>query len=82
MASAIAISVRRIDLRSLLFAMIGFGLISSFALAIVVTANQFERSRDCRGAFSKGFSSGFDTYRCDLTIKHMEIGLEISIPIQ
>ena len=78
---SIAILRRPISWISLLFAMIFFGLIAALALGIAQTATQFERSRDCHGAFSNGFSSGFDVYRCEMTIKHRGTGFKLTIPL-
>ena len=44
-----------------------FAIIIAGVLAVV---HNFETSRECRGAFSGGFSNGFDHYRCVLKNQH------------
>ena len=66
--------------RSLLCALIFFGIIYALVVAIVVTANGLETHRDCRGAFSSGFSNDFDRYRCELIIRYIGTDLEFRIP--
>jgi hypothetical protein len=49
------------------------------AAGVVAVLHTFETSRDCQGAFSRGFSSGFDRYHCDLHVRIIN-GPEIAIP--
>jgi hypothetical protein len=50
--------------------MIFFGFLPALAIAAVVAAIEtFEASRNCRGAFSSGFSAGFDKHRCELVVR-------------
>jgi hypothetical protein len=44
-------------------------LLPALVLALVVALWQFDASKECRGAFSTGFSSGSDRNRCDLIIR-------------
>jgi hypothetical protein len=44
-------------------------LLPALVLALIVALWQFDASKECRGAFSTGFSSGFDRHRCDLIIR-------------
>jgi hypothetical protein len=75
-----AILVRPLELTLLLRAMILFGIIFAFEVGILTTANRFQTHRSCTGAFSSAFSSGFDRYRCELTIRYVGTPLEITIP--
>jgi hypothetical protein len=58
---------------------------AGFIAALIVTAAaalQFDVSKDCLGgAFSAGFSNGFDIRRCDLVVKRTEVNAEIWIPL-
>jgi hypothetical protein len=45
------------------------GLISAFVVALASDVQQIEGSKECRGAFSTGFSNGFDLLRCDLVLR-------------
>jgi hypothetical protein len=55
-------------------------LLPALVLALVVALWQFDASKKCRGAFSTGFSSGFDRHQCDLIIRSK--GEEVRLPLQ
>jgi hypothetical protein len=57
------------------------GLVCAFALALALTAIQLDVSRDCRGGFSRGFSSGFDIYRCELLVRKIGTNAQFRIPL-
>jgi hypothetical protein len=49
---------------------------SALAVALYLVLAQFDASKECRGgAFSAGFSGGFDVRRCDLVLKRFGGGL-------
>jgi hypothetical protein len=50
-------------------------------LALALTAIQLDVSRACRGAFSRGFSSGFDVYRCELVVRKIGTNTQFRIPL-
>jgi hypothetical protein len=61
-------------------------IVLGFVSALVVTAtvaamDSFKPSRKCHGTFSRGFSVGFDIYRCDLIIQIVPSGRRITIPL-
>jgi hypothetical protein len=56
------------------------GLVCAFVLALALTAIQLDVSRDCRGGFSRGFSSGFDVRRCELVIQKIGTNPQFRIP--
>jgi hypothetical protein len=51
----------------------------AFAAVLIATASQFELRRECKGAFSRGFSAGFDRHRCSLNIGHLPTRAELKI---
>jgi hypothetical protein len=56
------------------------GLMSALVIAGSVAAMEtFEASRKCHGAFSRGSSAGFDVYRCDLIIRIIPSGTQVTI---
>jgi hypothetical protein len=57
------------------------GLLAALAFALAADAHLFEASKECRGGFSSGFSSGFDVHRCKLTIKAVGADLKLSVPL-
>jgi hypothetical protein len=62
--------------------LIVLGLMSALVIAATVAAMEtFKASRKCHGAFSRGFSAGFDIYRCDLIIRIVPSGTQITIPL-
>jgi hypothetical protein len=67
--------LRRLVRAGLLFAIVVAG--------VVAMLRSFEASKECRGAFSAGFSNGFDRYRCNLKLRLIENGPEftLSLPI-
>ena len=38
-------------------------------------------SRECGGAFSPGFSAGFDRYHCEIVIRTVKDGHQIKLPL-
>jgi hypothetical protein len=57
-------------------------LIVALVAAIAATTLQFRINRDCKsGAFSSGFSGGFDTRRCGIAVEHVPTGSKITIPL-
>jgi hypothetical protein len=57
------------------------GLLAALVFDLSADVQQFDTSRDCRGAFSAGFSGGFDRYRCDLVIRKIGADVKIRIPL-
>jgi hypothetical protein len=50
--------------------LVAAGLMVALVVAISADVMQFEASRECRGgAFSSGFSGGFDVRRCDVVVR-------------
>jgi hypothetical protein len=62
--------------------LVRLGLIPALAFALSSTATLFTTSRECQGAFSAGFSNGFDRYRCAVVIRHVGTNYHIRIPLQ
>jgi hypothetical protein len=64
--------------------LLGAGLmLGALVFALSGDVVQFEASKECRGgAFSAGFSRGFDVRRCDLVIRRFgrDIGLHFPLP--
>ena len=57
-------------------------VVVALVAGIAATTLQFHIERDCKGgAFSSGFSSGFDTRRCGITVEHIPTGSKITIPL-
>jgi hypothetical protein len=56
---------------------------SMSALAVAFAdVRQFEASKECQGgAFSSGFSSGFDVRRCDLVVRKIGNNAELRIQL-
>jgi hypothetical protein len=50
-------------------------------LALSADVRQFEGSKECRGSFAVGFSSGFDGHRCDLVIRRIGSDSGVRIPL-
>ena len=58
------------------------GLLLAIVVAGVIAALEtFKISRECGGAFSQGFSAGFDRYRCQLVIRTTKGRYQIKIPL-
>jgi hypothetical protein len=53
-----------------------FAIIVAGATAML---HSLEVSKECRGAFSGGFSNGFDRYRCELKLSVNEDGPELTL---
>jgi hypothetical protein len=56
------------------------GVFFALVIAGVWALHSFEASQECQGAFSRGFSNGFDLYRCDLKIR-IENGPGLTLPL-
>ena len=48
---------------------------------VVAMLRSFEASEECQGAFSSGFSNGFDRYRCELKLRIIENGPELTLTL-
>src|SRR5450755_17128 len=46
-------------------------MLAALVFALSADVRQFEGSKECRGSFAVGFSSGFDGHRCDLVIRRI-----------
>jgi hypothetical protein len=58
------------------------GLMSGLVFALYLVVVQFEVAKECRGgAFSAGFSSGFDVPRCAMVIRKIGSDGGIRIPL-
>jgi hypothetical protein len=74
---------RHESLAELIRRLIRDGLIPALVLALYLVQVQFEASKECRGgAFSAGFSRGFDVRRCDLVVRRIgdDVGIRIPLP--
>jgi hypothetical protein len=63
--------------------LVSAGLLTGLVLAVYLVLVQFEAKRECRGgAFSAGFSRGFDVRRCDLVVRRFgrDIGVRVPLP--
>ena len=50
--------------------------------AVAATSIQVHINRDCKGgAFSNGFSSGFNVRRCGISIEHVPTRAKITVPL-
>ena len=65
--------LRRLVRAGLLFAIVVAG--------VVAMLHSFEASKECRGAFSGGFSNGYDRYRCGLKLRIIEDGPELTLTL-
>ena len=65
--------LRRLVVRGLLVAIVVAGVIAAL--------DTLRISRECGGAFSRGFSAGFDRYHCELVIRATKGGYQIKIPL-
>jgi hypothetical protein len=62
--------------------LVRYGLLPAVAFALAADTQLFDASKECRGgAFSSGFSRGFDLRRCNLTVKAIGADLKISVPL-
>jgi hypothetical protein len=66
--------LRRLIIKGLL----GFAIVTTAVLAVFQT---FETSRECKGSFGSGFSSGFDVYRCALRVRILPDGPKFDVPL-
>lgn len=58
------------------------GIIAALVYAIAATSFQFRIDREATpGAFSGGFSAGFDIRRCSLEIEHIPTGKKLKFPL-
>jgi hypothetical protein len=55
-------------------------VLAAMTYAVSETGQQFERSKECQGGFSAGFSTGFQRHRCDIVIRHRPTGFTARIP--
>jgi hypothetical protein len=56
------------------------GLLLAIVVAGVIAALEtFKISRDCGGAFSRGFSAGFDRDHCELVFRTIKGGSQIKV---
>jgi hypothetical protein len=60
------------------------GLLAALVIAAVVAImDTIDVSRRCHGgAFSSGFSAGFDTRRCEIIVRLVKVGVEAMIPLR
>jgi hypothetical protein len=58
------------------------GLIPALVVAVSGDVAQLERSKECRGDFSYGFSRDFDVRHCDLVVRRVggDLELRLSLP--
>jgi len=56
------------------------GVLFALLIAGVLALHSFQVSRECRAAFSRGFSNGFAVYHCDLKIR-IKDGPEFRLPL-
>jgi len=57
-------------------------LMLALVCAVAATSVQVHINRECKGgAFSSGFSSGFDIRRCGISTEHVPTGAKITIPL-
>ena len=56
------------------------GVFFALVIAGAGVLHSFEASQECQGAFSRGFSNGFDRFGCDLSI-HIVNGPELKLPL-
>jgi hypothetical protein len=61
--------------------LIRLGVLAALVFALAGDAQLFDASRECRGAFSSAFSSGFDVHRCKLTVKAVGSDFKFAIPL-
>jgi hypothetical protein len=58
------------------------GLMPGLLLVLCLVLVQFEASKECRGgAFSAGFSRGFDIRSCDLVIRRFGRDIGLRVPL-
>ena len=57
------------------------GLLPALAFSLAADTQLFDASRECRGAFSSAFSSGFDVHRCNLTIEAVGTDFKFRVPL-
>jgi hypothetical protein len=57
------------------------GLIAALVFALSATTTQFNIFRKCQGAFGRGFSDGFDRYRCNLLFRHIGTDFRMNVPL-
>lgn len=56
-------------------------IISALIIASVLAVWGTTIQRECSGAFSLSFSTGFDRYRCKLKISHVATNMKVTIPL-
>jgi hypothetical protein len=58
------------------------GLIAPIIVAVATASVEtFEISRECGGAFNRGFGAGLDRHHCELVIRLLKIGYQIKVPL-
>ena len=67
---------RPVAFRRLLLA----GLIAAFTVALAVAASPVVAKKDCNGAFSRAFDTGFDVYHCDAVLRTGRLELRARMP--
>jgi hypothetical protein len=66
---------------TVVWSLIRLGVLAALVFALVGDAQLLDASRECWGAFSSGFSNGFDVHRCKLTVKAVGSDFMFSIPL-
>ena len=62
--------------------LVRLGILAALIVAaIAATLETTTISRECGGAFSREFDSGFDRYRCDLVIRFIRNGYRLELPL-
>jgi hypothetical protein len=58
------------------------GVLAALVIAgAVALIDTLRTSRNCHGGFSRGFSAGFDTHRCEIILRLVKVGTQIMIPV-
>jgi hypothetical protein len=66
----------------LVLRLVRLGILTALIVAAVAAMLETTTvSRECTGAFSRAFSSGFDRYHCDLIFRFMRNGYRLELPI-
>jgi len=58
--------------------LIALGILAAATVAAMETVRV---SRNCHGGFSSGFSAGFDTYRCEIIVRSVQLGAQTMISL-
>lgn len=74
-----AVTLRPVDfLRRLVVAGL---LVAIVVVGVIAALDTLRISRECGGAFSRGFGAGFDRYNCELLIRATKGGYQIKMPL-